>query len=194
MEELLQQQLRRYNPNFSQEEIKRGLQFFEKVNVKAKEIVLNSGNISEYMFFSEKSISRCFYLDKDGEEQTLWIKPEQQFITEYQSFVSEEQSKFSIQFYEDSAVFRISRANLKQLYADHKNWALFGLHLTEALHVVLIDVFVNLLANDATRNYQYIEYAFPRFLKVAPLKDIASMLQISQVSLSRIRSGNQTKN
>ncbi|MEL6661032.1 MAG: Crp/Fnr family transcriptional regulator, partial [Bacteroidota bacterium] len=61
------------------------------------------------------------------------------------------------------------------------------------VHITLIDVFVNLLANDATRNYQYIEYMFPRFLQVAPLKDIASMLQVSQVTLSRIRAGTQTK-
>ena len=87
----------------------------------------------------------------------------------------------------------ISRQDLLKLYSESKDWALFGVLLTERLHVTLIDVFVNLLANDATQNYQYIEYAFPRFIQVAPLKDIASMLQMSQVSLSRIRSGTQVK-
>ncbi|MEM6805542.1 MAG: hypothetical protein AAF696_29365 [Bacteroidota bacterium] len=87
----------------------------------------------------------------------------------------------------------ISRKNLLYLFQESKNWAQFGVFLTEQLHITLIDVFVNLLANDATRNYQYIEYMFPRFIQVAPLKDIASMLQISQVSLSRIRAGKQLK-
>ncbi|MEM8891110.1 MAG: Crp/Fnr family transcriptional regulator, partial [Bacteroidota bacterium] len=86
-----------------------------------------------------------------------------------------------------------SRKKLLQLFQENKNWALFGVYLTEKVHITLIDVFVNLLANDATRNYQYIEYMFPRFIQVAPLKDIASMLQISQVSLSRIRAGTQLK-
>jgi len=79
------------------------------------------------------------------------------------------------------------------LFQESKAWSLFGIYLTERVHITLIDVFVNLLANDATRNYQYIEYMFPRFIQVAPLKDIASMLQISQVSLSRIRAGKQLK-
>ena len=87
----------------------------------------------------------------------------------------------------------IRRKDLLQLFQTSNNWAIFGVHLTEELHATLIDVFVNLLANDATSNYRYIEYAFPRFIQIAPLKDIASMLQISQVSLSRIRSGNQRK-
>lgn len=99
-----------------------------------------------------------------------------------------------LQFYEKTDVYLISRENLLQLFKTSNNWALFGIYLTEQLHVTLIDVFVNLLANDATRNYEYIAYAFPRFLQVAPLKDIASMLKVSQVTLSRIRSGNQLKN
>ncbi len=134
-----------------------------------------------------------FYVDSDGQEQTLWMKPEKTFITEYKSFANEDKSQFSLQFYEDTKVLMISRKNLLHLYSTSKNWALFGIFLTEKVHITLIDVFVNLISNDATRNYQYIEYAFPRFIQVAPLKDIASMLQISQVSLSRIRAGNQLK-
>ncbi len=121
------------------------------------------------------------------------MKPERTFIAEYKSFTSGEKSRFNLQFYEDTEVLMIRREDLLALFQTSNNWAIFGVHLTEQLHATLIDVFVNLLANDATSNYRYIEYAFPRFLQVAPLKDIASMLQISQVSLSRIRSGNQLK-
>jgi len=121
------------------------------------------------------------------------MKSEKTFITEYKSFVNQEKSQFSLQFYEDTKVLMISREKLLHLYNESKNWALFGISLTEKVHITLIDVFVNLLSNDATRNYEYIQYMFPRFIKVAPLKDIASMLQISQVSLSRIRSGSQLK-
>ena len=121
------------------------------------------------------------------------MKPEKTFIAEYKSFSSEEPSRFNLQFYEDTEVWMISRNKLLELYKQFNSWALFGIYLTEQLHVTLIDVFVNLLANDATSNYRYIEYAFPRFIQVAPLKDIASMLQVSQVTLSRIRSGNQLK-
>jgi len=121
------------------------------------------------------------------------MKPERTFITEFKSFSNQSNSQFSLRFYEKTTAMLISRENLITLYKNSENWALFGIFLLEKVHVSLIDVFVNLLSNDATNNYRYIEYAFPRFIQVAPLKDIASMLQISPVTLSRIRAGKQLK-
>ncbi len=193
MRTIITKELLKYNPSFSEAEIELGLSLFEEKEFKANSLISQIGEICQYIFFTESSITRCFYNDAEGKEQTLWMKSEQSFITEYKSFVNGSKSEFSLQFYEDTKVLMISRANLLKLYSESKNWALFGISLTEQVHITLIDVFVNLLSNDATRNYQYIEYAFPRFLQVAPLKDIASMLQMSQVSLSRIRAGNQLK-
>lgn len=189
----LTQSLRQIQPDFSDGELAQGLAFFERKLFKAKELVLSAGKVSNDLFFAVSSVTRCFYTDDEGKEHTLWMKPAQTFITEYKSFVSQEKSGFSLQFYEDTELFSISRTNLMELYQVSNTWALFGIQLTEQLHVTLIDVFVNLLANDATQNYNYIAYMFPQFLRVAPLKDIASMLQISPVSLSRIRAGTQTK-
>ena len=193
MRDKLINEILRFHPKFSIKELDRGFEFFELKRFKAKDIVAKKGKVSNYLFFSESSISRSFYLDQEGTEQTLWMKPEQTFVTDFKSFTSQTPSEFSLQFYEDTSTYCISRENLLKLYETSNDWALFGVLLTEKLHVTLIDVFVNLLANDATRNYQYIEYAFPRFIQVAPLKDIASMLQVSQVTLSRIRSGTQVK-
>lgn len=187
------QELLKYNPAFSKQEIELGLSYFEVREFSANEVIAEAGQISDYLFYAESSVTRCYYVDGSGQEQTLWMKPEQMFITEYKSFVNQEKSQFSLQFYEDTQVQMISRKKLMELFKKSQNWALFGISLTEQVHISLIDVFVNLLANDATRNYQYIEYMFPKFIQVAPLKDIASMLQISTVSLSRIRAGKQLK-
>lgn len=188
------QEIQKLHPDFLEEELQKGLKFFELKSFKAKEFILNAGEVSDQLFFAINSITRCSFLHEDGEEKTLWMKPEKQFITEFKSFVSGAPSTFNLQFYEDTDVYCISRENLQKLYSESIYWALLGIRLMETVHVTLIDVFVNLLANDATRNYQYIEYMFPRFIQVAPLKDIASMLQVSPVTLSRIRSGNQLKN
>ncbi len=189
----IKEALLKYNPSFTDSEIENGLKLFEEKEFDTNSLISREGDVCDYLFFADSSITRCFYQDQDGQEQTLWMKPEQTFITEFKSFTNREPSQFSLQFYEPTKVHLISRNDLLKLYSESKNWAMFGILLTEQVHVTLIDVFVNLLANDATRNYQYIEYAFPRFIQVAPLKDIASMLQISQVSLSRIRAGKQLK-
>ena len=192
-QEELVKALRAINPRLTDSELEMGLPYFQRRTFKAKELISKAGRTAPKLFFAQRSITRCFYLDAEGEEQTLWMKPELTFIAEYKSFTSGERSQFSLQLYEDTEVWMIDRTDWLNLCQTHTNWALLGLQLTEQLHVTLIDVFVNLLANDATRNYEYIQYMFPRFLQVAPLKDIASMLQISQVSLSRIRAGTQRK-
>lgn len=193
MKQQIIKELLKYNDAFTTEEIELGLSLFEEKEFEANELISKAGEITEYLFYADRSITRCYYSGEDGQEHTLWMKPEQTFISEYKSFVHEEASMFSLQFYEKTKVMMISRKNLKRLYRESQNWSLFGNALMEQVHITLIDVFVNLLANDATRNYQYIEYMFPRFIQVAPLKDIASMLQISPVSLSRIRAGKQLK-
>ena len=193
MKDTITKELFKYNDAFSNQEIEHGLSFFEKKTFAPNSRILESGKICDFLFFADASITRCYYNDSKGQEQTLWMKPERTFITEFKSFSSQSKSQFSLQFYEETTVWMISRENLMSLYSESPNWALFGIQLMETVHVSLIDVFVNLLANDATDNYRYIEYAFPRFIQVAPLKDIASMLQISTVSLSRIRAGKQLK-
>ncbi|MEO0573518.1 MAG: hypothetical protein AAF039_17585 [Bacteroidota bacterium] len=193
MKEIIIKELLNCNPAFSNQEIEYGLSLFEKRNFKPNAKILESGQICDFLFFADTSITRCSYLDNEGQEQTLWMKPERTFITEFKSFSSQSNSQFSLQFYEQTSVMMISRENLMAIYKKSENWALFGILLLEKVHISLIDVFVNLLSNDATNNYRYIEYAFPRFIQVAPLKDIASMLQISAVTLSRIRAGKQLK-
>jgi len=193
MKALLIDQLKKYNPAFSDAEIELGMARFVFRTCKAKELVLKAGDVCDTLFLAKSSITRCFYHDEEESEQTLWMKPEGTFITEYKSFVGRQPSRFSLQTYEETKFCSINREDLLALYKESPNWALFGIHLTEQTHNTLIDVFVNLLANDATRNYQYIAYQFPRFLQVAPLKDIASMLQVTPVTLSRIRAGTQTK-
>lgn len=193
MKELLIQELRKWNSDFSDQDIESGLALFESRKFKPNELILESGDICDYLFFADSSITRCSYTDSEGREQTLWMKPERTFITEFKSFSNQSPSQFSLQFYEETNVMMISRDKLRQLYRESSQWAMFGISLMEHIHVTLIDVFVNLLSNDATSNYRYIEYAFPRFIQVAPLKDIASMLQMSTVSLSRIRAGTQRK-
>jgi CRP/FNR family transcriptional regulator, anaerobic regulatory protein len=193
MKDNLIKEILNIHPKFNKDELNNGLQYFEENHYQARSIFSENGKITDHLYFANNSITRCYYFDHNGEEQTLWMKPEKTFVTEYKSFASKEKSRFNLQFYEETKALCISRENLLKLYKESNDWALFGVLLTEKLHVTLIDIFVNLLANDATDNYKYIEYMFPKFIQVAPLKDIASMLQVSPVTISRIRANTEKR-
>jgi CRP-like cAMP-binding protein len=194
MSNIIKSEILKVHPFFETSKLDKIGGIFKSKHFNAKEHILREGHVCDHLILAENSVTRCYYTGEEGKEHTLWMKPEKTFLTEYKSFVHRNPSTFNLQFYEDTLVYYIHRDDLLKLYKSDNDWAQFGLYLTEHLHITLIDVFVNLLSNDATRNYQYIAYAFPKFLQVAPLKDIASMLQVSQVTLSRIRAGTQTKN
>jgi hypothetical protein len=63
----------------------------------------------------QKAPNRCYYLDNDGQEQTLWMKPEQKFITEYKNVFNQETSQFSLQFYKKKVDYDLSKGSFAHL-------------------------------------------------------------------------------
>ena len=173
--------------------MKIGLDFFKLQSYKAKDYILQEGKISNILFFANSSVSRCFYYDENGEEKTVWMEPEHIFITDFESFIKNCPSKYYLQFYQDTDVWIIFRKDLLRLYENYKDWAIWGIRLMEYYHVRILDLFTIMFRNSASENYQFIEQHFSHFLQIAPLKDIASMLNLSPITLSRIRAGTQTK-
>ncbi|MEO7046681.1 MAG: Crp/Fnr family transcriptional regulator [Ferruginibacter sp.] len=187
------EEILKYHPKFSEKELNAGLEFFELEKFKVRDIIIKQGKVAEYLYFAVSSITRCYLYDENGSEKTLWMEPEKMFITDFESFIKGTASKYNLQFYEKTVVYLIKRKDLLWLYENYKDWAVLGIRLMEGYHIRILGLFEIMFHNDATNNYKFIEQYFSRFLKVAPLKDIASMLNLSPVSLSRIRSGKQTK-
>jgi CRP-like cAMP-binding protein len=182
-----------FHPNFPDQQLALGLKCFSLKTFNAKDIVLQQGKTCEYLLFPESSVTRCFYLNENGEEKTIWMEPERMFITDFESFINGTPSRNFLQFYEKTNAWVITRKDLLLLYENHRDWAVFGIRMMEDYHVRILDLFTTMFRNDASENYAFVEQHFGKFLNVAPLKDVASMLNLSPVSLSRIRAGRQTR-
>ena len=187
------EEILKFHPGFSDRELSAGLEFFELKKFKAGDVILKEGEVAEYLFFAIGSITRCYLYNESGNEKTLWMEPEKMFITDFESFIKGAVSKYNLQFYENSDVYLIKRKDLLWLYENYIDWTVLDIRLMEGYHIRTLDLFRIMFRNDAKRNYKFIEQYYSRFLKVAPLKDIASMLNLSTVLLSRIRTGTQTK-
>ena len=176
-----------YKPDFNLEILEIGLEKFQVFECKSGDFILKTGEICKRIFMLEKSITRCYFLDKEGEEKTVWLEPEKTLITDYESFGTQTISKCDICCYEDSLVYSIGRESLMMLYAQYHDWAIFGLLIMEEHYISLLKIKNLISFNSATENYDYIESYFPRYLDIVPLKHLASWLNISAVHLSRIR-------
>ena len=94
----LREKILSYKPDFNIEVLNIGLDQFKLSDCKAGENIVSAGEVCKKVFFVEKSISRCYFLDEDGEEKTLWLEPEMSFMTDYESFNLQLASKCNIIF------------------------------------------------------------------------------------------------
>ena len=190
---LLKAKILQLYPYFNEEILELGLEKFKCMDVQAGDHIVNSGDVISELFIAENSISRAYRVSDSGEEQTLWIEPELQFLTDMESFRNGTPNHMNIQLYETSEVMYIERKDLLELYSKYHDWSLFGNALMEEYLIYVFTITNLMFSNDATANYQLIAQNYPRFLDVVPLKHIASRLNVTPITISRIRNDKQIK-
>ena len=190
---LLREKILRYKPDFNLDILEIGLEKFILSEYKSGDYLVKAGHKCKNLFILENSITRSYFIGDDGEEKTLWIEPETSFITDYESFSSDQASLRNIRLYHDSFVFHISRKELVNLYRNHHEWTLLGIIIIEEHFINLLRLRTTLNFNDASENYKLVELYYSQYLEVVPMKHLASWLNISPVHLSRIRKENQKR-
>lgn len=190
---LLREKILRYKPDFNLDILEIGLEKFVLSEYKSGDYLVKAGHKCKNLFILENSITRSYFIGDDGEEKTLWIEPETSFITDYESFSSDQASLRNIRLYHDSFVFHISREELVNLYRNHHEWTLLGIIIIEEHFINLLRLRTTLNFNDASENYKLVELYYSQYLEVVPMKHLASWLNISPVHLSRIRKENQKR-
>ncbi|WKS94974.1 Crp/Fnr family transcriptional regulator [Riemerella columbina] len=167
--------------------------FYSKL-MSAGDFIVSNGDYCDFIFYAKDSATRCYTEDAEGNETTEWIESPAMFLTDLKTFFTHEKSQCNIHLYQDSEVICIKKKDLDALCAEFHEWSLI---LNDILSKYLLrtyeilDLFVR---NDVADNYQLFEERFPDLLKIVPLKHIASRLNISPVSLSRIRKNNKKSN
>ena len=190
---LLREKILRYKPDFNLDILEIGLEKFILSEYKSGDYLVKAGHKCKNLFILENSITRSYFIGDDGEEKTLWIEPETSFITDYESFSSDQASLRNIRLYHDSFVFHINREELVELYRNHHEWTLLGIIIIEEHFINLLRLRTTLNFNDASENYKLVELYYSQYLEVVPMKHLASWLNISPVHLSRIRKENQKR-
>jgi hypothetical protein len=133
---------------------------------------------------------RYFYTNDQGKEINTWFSLDTQIISDAPSLVNQTVSEESIQLIEDSEMYSIEYAALQTLLQKHHSFALWYIKLVELHYVSQIeDRISDLQFLDAKQRYQKLLSLYPDITNRVSLGNIASYLNITQETLSRIRSG-----
>jgi len=158
-------------------------------NIDPGEYFLRQGEVSKNIAFIEEGILRLYYLI-DGKEVTTCFYQERTIVCSYQSLITNSPSDIFIQALEPCKLIVFAYKSLQELYTKDLFWQQVGRIAAEKEYIEKdwYSRFINDLS--AAQRYQHILTNNNQLLQRVPLQYIASYLQITPETLSRIRKKN----
>lgn len=157
----------------------------EVMEFPARYKLIKTGFVAKKIFFVEKGAIRSYYL-KDGNEIATWFTFENEFITSFYSFISNEPCHETIELLEDSILHALTFDDLNALTIQYPEINHLYRKVLE-LNFIKQERKLNERFDSAKDKYENLISNYPEILKRVPLGYIASYLGITQSTLSRIR-------
>lgn len=145
-----------------------------------------AGEVCREVLFIETGIFRHF-LNREGEELIYFFAAENDFVSDYESFLSGEPSDKNIQALEAARGLTINREDLQHFYSDVKFGERFGRLALEQIFVANLRQVTSFYQDTPAERYQSFVRNYQNLQNRIPQYYIASYVGIKPESLSRIR-------
>ncbi|MBD1431007.1 Crp/Fnr family transcriptional regulator [Sphingobacterium litopenaei] len=157
------------------------------IQIKKKNLLLDIGETSKYIFFIYKGALRSYYLDQEGKDNTSWFLFENELAISVFSFFSQKPSFEALEGLDDCILLRLSFAKLQKLYLEFPEFNYIGRILTEQYYIRSEEKANALRMLSAKERYLQLLERYPEIIQRVSLGHIATYLGITQHTLSRIR-------
>lgn len=174
-------------PQISDDELEYISQHLTVTEYAAKDYYLKSGNIQKSIGFVISGLMRSFYIDDKGNEITIWFTKENEYATDYSSYVRQSPAKYFLQCIEPTLVVNLPFEDMQDGYSKYKNIERYGRLVTEEVLVLQQNRLESFLFQNAEERYLDFIKRSPTLFNRVSLTDLASYLGIERQSLSRIR-------
>lgn len=159
--------------------------YFVRETYKKNDFIIEEGKTCRKVYFIESGTVRRFCVENEI-EVTKWIYTDNQFITSLSSFFEQKPSFENFQACEETVLYALSYQD-EQILLDYPLFAKFHIRQLR-LYLSKINEFHHLFrVMSAHQKYLFLLDSFPQIIINAKLKHIASLIGVSQETLSRIR-------
>ena len=156
--------------------------------IKKKEVFLKINTIEHHISFIESGVVRLFIPKENPEKEiTFGFSFKNQFISAYDSFLTQTPSAYQLQALTETTLLSITYHDLQAVYNNTQIGNLIGRLTAERLFLLKSKREQNLLNLTAEERYLKLFKERPELLKVIPLKYISSYIGVTAQALSRIR-------
>jgi CRP-like cAMP-binding protein len=153
-----------------------------------KTVFLKINQIENHISFIESGVVRLFIPKENPEKEiTFGFSFKDQFVSAYDSFLTQKPSLYQLQTLTDTSILSITYKDLQAVYKTTKIGDLIGRLTAERLFLIKSKREQNLLNLSAEERYLKLFKERPELLKIIPLKYISSYIGVTAQALSRIR-------
>jgi CRP-like cAMP-binding protein len=155
-------------------------------HIDKEHTILEQGKYCNHLWFINKGAVKAFEWI-EGNERVSHFFLSHMFFTNYYCWVTKNKSDLTYKAVEDSEIIEIDYPKLEALCTRHHIFDTIGRKMAEKIFVQEYFNKKLLLNYTAKERYEYFEKEQPEIFQHFNLKDIASFIGITDVSLSRIR-------
>jgi len=187
----MHEQLKRYiqlNISIPNDALDKIVSHFKPLTAKKNAILLSQGETCNKLYFVNKGCIRTYYITGQGHEKSRFIALEGMIATSLTSFISQQPSFEFVDALEDSELLFINHANFYKLINDLPEWGEFYAKLLEFAYIYQNKKIEELVTLSAGERYAILMKEHPGYIRRLSNKVLASYLDITQETLSRLKS------
>jgi CRP/FNR family transcriptional regulator, anaerobic regulatory protein len=158
-----------------------------KVIIKKNEYLIYSGSLDARLYFITAGLFRSYYLQK-GKPTTFSFAKENQIIISPSGFFFHRPATDFVQAMQHSEVLFITKTDLEFCYNNFSETNIIARRIMNDFYMANARIIALLKIRNASERYLTAMRWFPDLILRVPVKHLASYLNISYESLSRIRS------
>ena len=166
---------------------------FKQHTLKKGEMLLVEGQISRKAHLLTKGYVRSFVVDNEGNEVTTNIIAPTAFANDFLSYFKGEPTEENFQAISDCTTFYVGYDDMQFAFHNIPEFREFGRMMLTTNYSNLHERMLSMIKMSAEERYIKLLETQPEIFQEIPLKIIASYLNITDTSLSRIRRNIQKK-
>lgn len=156
--------------------------------ITKKSVFLKLNEVENHISFIESGVVRLFIPNENPEKEiTFGFSFKDQFVSAYDSFLTQTPSAYQLQALTDTTILSITHDDLQLVYKTTQLGNLIGRLIAERLFLLKSKREQNLLNLTAEERYVNLFKERPELLKIIPLKYISTYIGVTSQALSRIR-------
>jgi CRP-like cAMP-binding protein len=165
---------------------------FTVQQLKRNELLTRNGEVCQKVSFIRKGLLRMFYI-VDGKEISTAFARQNEYLAQYDSFLTRTPSAGNIDALEDCELINLSYDDIQNLYQSFPVFERFGRKVAEMLFIMISSQTNRLLTLTPEERYQQLQEEQSYILQRVPQYMIASYIGITPEHLSRLRKRLVTK-